>query len=167
MHPDRPNLHQGAATDGDTMLAMCDLNGNGVIDIEEVFGDRTLDPMTKKPLRAPNGFEALKAVAKSIQKANLNLKIVTVNATGTQFVFLKELKRGMQAIGCDLGFIHDHNVVQLEPLDGVFAVDVTNYRETPDDVRNGMRFAEKGTFLDEQNVSWEVDDVWFTGRRKS
>jgi hypothetical protein len=161
LHPDQPNLHQSAATDGDKMLAMCDLNGNGVIDIQEVFGDETLHPVTKQALNASNGFEALRLVAEEVQALCPNQHITHRNATGSLIVYLKELQKGLQELGCSLGFIHDENIRTLEPLDGAVAVDVSGYRETPDDVRDGIMYKEKSSFVDERNNTWEVDDVWF------
>jgi hypothetical protein len=160
LNPDHPERHQGAAVNGDKMLAMSDLNSNGVIDISEVFGDQTVNPVTGKPLNAQNGFVALFMVAQIMQDLNPESQIIT-NQERSTLVAIPALQAALRQVGHDLGFISDNNVSQLEPIRDVIAVDVTDYIETPDDVRSGMTYAQKGFYLDNQNRAWEVVDVWF------
>jgi hypothetical protein len=160
LSPEHPERHQGAAVNGDKMLAMSDLNGNGVIDITEVFGDQTVSPVTGKPLNAPNGFVALLLVAQIMQEFTPQSQIV-VKLDGSTLVDIPALQAALRQVGRDLGFIGDNNVSQLEPIRDVTAVDVSDFIETFDDVRSGMTYAQKGFYLDNQNRPWKVVDVWF------
>ncbi|KAI3642825.1 hypothetical protein MP228_012380 [Amoeboaphelidium protococcarum] len=160
-------LHAGAVG-GDMMLALPDVNGNGQIDIEEVFGNRLLSPFTKVSYKAANGFEALHKLAIeadsqplcSVRSTNLKNKSVLVS--------LPKLKACLQLYGYDLGFISGDNVKVLQPLAQVDTVDVVDYLETPDDSLGGITHAQKGHYYDHSGVKWRVDDVWFmTGRSQS
>ena len=75
---------------------------------------------------------------------------------------LPRLKRALQRIGCDLGFISDDNTRKLESLVDIEWVQVKNYQEDPNDQLNGIRFAQKGFYLDAAGMRWGVDDVWFS-----
>jgi hypothetical protein len=161
----RPFARTGGAFNGDMMLAMCDLNGNGVIDIQEVFGDKTIDPDTRKPLHLANGFQSLQAIGKEMQRKYVDLNIFVnrdSSAPNTTWVILPQLKIALQRQGCDLGFISDNDITTLYPLGDVFAVNVVTYQETPDDIRSdGTVFKEKGSYYDLSGAKRKVDDVWF------
>ena len=154
-------IHNGAATNGDKMLAMCDLNGDGEIDYREVFGDGTVDPFTRRPLYAANGFIALQQVAESAQADNPDLRLFSRSSDGSLLVSLPQLKQALRRIQCDLGFISDQNTNILEPLNSVVWVQVTQYQRDDAELRDGIRFAQKGFYLDAQGRRWGVDDVWF------
>ena len=156
-----PTIRNGAATDGDKMLAMCEFSGNGEIDYREVFGDGTVDPFTHRPLNADNGFIALHRVAESAQSQNLDLKLFSRSGDGSLLVDLPQLKTALQRIGCDLGVISDENTRQLEPLSDIEWVQVTNYQQDDNDEHDGIRFAQKGWYLDSAGRRFGVDDVWF------
>ena len=145
------------------MLAMCEFSGNGEIDYREVFGDGTVDPFTRRPLHAANGFIALQRVAESAQRKYRDLKLFTISNDGILLVSLPQLKLALQRIHCDLGFISDSNTQNLEPLVNAEWVQVTQYQQDDNDVRDGIQFAQKGFYLDAAGVRWGVDDVWFPG----
>lgn len=157
----------GAATNGDKMLAMCDINNNDEIDHSEVFGDGTIDPFTRRPLQAADGFIALKAVALSASKKYPDLKIFGLSEQDTVLVNLRNLQRALQRIQCNLGFISDTNVRNLESLRDTEWIKVTNYLNTPNDVQNGVAFAQKSWYLDTSGKRWGADDVWFHANANS
>ncbi|KAI3638279.1 hypothetical protein MIR68_003890 [Amoeboaphelidium protococcarum] len=152
--------HVGAATDGDKMLAMSDTNQNGVIDSQEVFGDRTISPLTKKPYQARNGFEALKMLVSELSPICGNLYIDMI---GT-YVDTDKLRECLKQIGSDLGFISDSNVRVLEDLGDVQAINVADYIDTPEDNQDGIGHYQKSDFLDRLGRKRKVDDVWFRKR---
>ncbi|MBQ7450307.1 hypothetical protein IJS77_02725, partial [bacterium] len=106
-------IADGAATGGDKMLAMSDLNKNGKIDGAEVFGNETVSPFTGKKLNAANGFEALKQIA---QEAKEYTGIDCMNGSK---VDVQKLQKALAKIGVNLGFVSDDNVKDLENLYGV------------------------------------------------
>ncbi|KAI3652787.1 hypothetical protein MP228_002212 [Amoeboaphelidium protococcarum] len=152
--------HVGAATGGDKMLAMSDTNQNGVIDSQEVFGDRTISPLTKKPYQARNGFEALKMLVSELSPICGNLYIDKI---GT-YVDTDKLRGCLKQIGSDLGFISDSNVRVLEDLGDVLAINVADYIDSPEDNQDGIGHYQKSVFLDRLGRKRKVDDVWFRKR---
>ncbi|KAI3649532.1 hypothetical protein MP228_005164 [Amoeboaphelidium protococcarum] len=153
-------LHAGA-DGGDVMLAMPDMNGNGQIDIEEVFGNRTLSPFTNVSYKAANGFEALHKLAIEADAQPLCTEKSANPKDKSVLVSLPKLKACLQKYGHDLGFISGDNVKVLQPLNQVDTVDVVDYVETPDDCKGGMKHAQKGHYYDKAGHEWRVDDVWF------
>ncbi|KAI3632925.1 hypothetical protein MIR68_009000 [Amoeboaphelidium protococcarum] len=153
-------LHAGA-DGGDVMLAMPDMNGNGQIDIEEVFGNRTLSPFTNVSYKAANGFEALHQLAIEADAQPLCTEKSANPKDKSVLVSLPKLKACLQKYGHDLGFISGDNVKVLQPLNQVDTVDVVDYVETPDDCKGGMKHAQKGHYYDKAGHEWRVDDVWF------
>ncbi|KAI3630747.1 hypothetical protein MIR68_012182 [Amoeboaphelidium protococcarum] len=153
-------LHAGA-DGGDVMLAMPDINGNGQIDIEEVFGNRTLSPFTNVSYKAANGFEALHKLAIEADAQPLCIETSANPKDKSVLVSLPKLKACLQMYGHDLGFISGDNVKVLQPLNQVDTVDVVDYVETPDDCKSGMKHAQKGHYYDKSGHEWRVDDVWF------
>ncbi|MEW5819718.1 MAG: hypothetical protein AB1782_05970 [Cyanobacteriota bacterium] len=145
----------GAATGGDKMLAMGDINGNGKIDGTEVFGDKTVDPFTGKELKANNGFEALKDVAKSAEK---HTGIKCMDDEGN--VDLKKLKMALEMSGKgSLGMISDNNVTKLEGLGDAAKINVNQYinqQQTGDVQHNQI-----GSYQTDTGQTHRVDDVWF------
>jgi hypothetical protein len=81
----------GAATNGDKMLAMCDFNKNGQIDGEEVFGEETVDPFGGGPIHAPNGFEALRVIAETAKRKAVKRTIFRIDGRN-RFVNVLELR---------------------------------------------------------------------------
>ncbi|KAI3649545.1 hypothetical protein MP228_005177 [Amoeboaphelidium protococcarum] len=153
-------LHAGA-DGGDVMLAMPDMNGNGQIDIEEVFGNRTLSPFTNMSYKAANGFEALHMLAIEADNQPLCTEKSANPKDKSVLVSLPKLKACLQKYGHDLGFISGDNVKVLQPLNQVDTVDVVDYVETPDDCKGGTKHAQKGHYYDKAGHEWRVDDVWF------
>ncbi len=143
----------GAAVNGDKMLAMKDLNGNGVIDGAEVFGDKTVDPFTGKAIGAANGFDALKSVAESAEKAT-GIKCYTNGE-----VDLEALNKALGSVGQSLGFISDDNVTELEALSKVKSINVDSYKTQNDTGDVQHRQLGSATFKDGTSAS--VHDVWF------
>ncbi|KAI3637812.1 hypothetical protein MIR68_004461 [Amoeboaphelidium protococcarum] len=159
--PSNPNQQDGGAVGGDKMLAMSDLNGNGVVDIQEVFGDHTLSPFTKKPYHAANGFDALYMLAlemQSIPKCKFQLVKKDHNSVLVSLIFMRKC---LNLHNVQLGFISDTNISNLEELGDVDQVDVTDYVNTPQDVRDGVLHGQKGSFYSQDGTQWKVDDVWF------
>ncbi|KAI3637414.1 hypothetical protein MIR68_004063 [Amoeboaphelidium protococcarum] len=159
--PSNPNQQDGGAVGGDKMLAMSDLNGNGVVDIQEVFGDHTLSPFTKKPYHAANGFDALYMLAlemQSISECKFQLVKKDHNSVLVSLIFMRKC---LNLHNVQLGFISDTNISNLEELGDVDQVDVTDYVNTPQDVRDGVLHGQKGSFYAQDGTQWKVDDVWF------
>lgn len=146
----------GAATNGDKMLAMSDINGNGKVDGQEVFGDQTVDPFTGKALNAANGFEALKMVAESAQNAT-GMKCIDANG----LVDLKALKSALQTKGVNLGFVSDNNNSKLEDLTKVAYINTKDYA-TVNDGKGSVQHNQQGTSIFEDGTNAKTDDVWFT-----
>ena len=144
----------GAATDGDKMLAMTDLNGNGKIDGAEVFGDKTVSPFSGKSINAANGFEALKAIAEEAKQ------YTGIDCMNGSKVDVKKLQQALAKVGVSLGFISDDNVSNLENLYGVSTIDVGNYT-TSQRTGNKVEHLQHSTYTDENGVEFKVDDVWF------
>ena len=91
------------------MLAMSDLNNNGKIDGEEVFGNETRSPFTGKKLNAANGFEALKMIAKEAEEYT-GIKCINNNQ-----VDMQKLQMALEdAKKVKLGLISEDNVTNLE-----------------------------------------------------
>jgi len=148
----------GAAVNGDKMLAMSPMNKDKVITGREVFGDHTIDPFTGFPLKAANGFIALKKVAISAQK-NTGIKCLE----GT-YVDARKLKAALKkAKKGDLGLISDNNITVLEPLGDVAKIN-TDYKQVvfnKEDTAN-VKHRQIGNWLDVKNISHIIHDVWFS-----
>lgn len=145
----------GAATNGDKMLAMSDINGNGSIDGAEVFGEDTVDPFTGKKLNAANGFEALAQLASSATK---HTGIICMDVDGN--VNLQSLKRALATVGINLGFVSDANNSMIEELDKVISINTANYTNSSE-TSNGVHHAQQGTYTDENGNIFKAHDVWF------
>ncbi len=144
----------GAAINGDKMLAMSDINGNGVVDGTEVFGDKTISPFSGKALNAANGFEALKLIA---QEAETYAGINCINANGD--VDLKKLQEALKTVNINLGFISDKNNTKLEDLAHVASINVANYTEQQD--TGEVQHNQLGSYTDTDGQTHKTDDVWF------
>lgn len=145
----------GAATNGDKMLAMSDINGNGTIDGAEVFGDDTIDPFTGKKLNAANGFEALAQLASSATK---HTGIICMDVDGN--VNLQSLKRALATVGINLGFVSDVNNSTIEELEKVVTINTANYTNSNEE-SNGAIHGQQGTYTDENGNVYKAHDVWF------
>ncbi len=146
-------IADGAATGGDKMLAMSDLNNNGKIDGEEVFGNETRSPFTGKKLNAANGFEALKMIAKEAEEYT-GIKCINNNQ-----VDMQKLQMALEdAKKVKLGLISDDNVTNLESLNDVSKISL-DYQENEDD--SSVAHRQLGNFFDAAGNSLKVDDVWF------
>ncbi len=115
----------GAAVNGDKMLAMSDLNNNGKIDGSEVFGNYTISPFTKKAINASNGFEALKAIA---IEAEQYTGITCINGNS---IDIKKLSEALARYGVKLGLIGDNNTSKLEALGDIATIN-TGYKNVSD-----------------------------------
>jgi len=159
---DQNGAADGAAANGDKMLAMGDLNHNGKIDGSEVFGNETIDPFTGAKINAANGFEALKVIAQSAE-AKTGEKIINENGK----VDLVKLQAALKSVGSDLGLISGENVTNLEALGDISKISV-NYEDKNDDVdymtnnlNNDYLSMQQGSYETADGQSHKVDDVWF------
>lgn len=141
----------GAATGGDKMLAMSDLNNNKKIDGAEVFGTGTISPFTKRPLNARNGFEALRMIATEASQASGS----ALTAGGK--IDMQGLANALKKSGVTLGFISDSNVVTVEALRDVKYVSL---RYTESNSSGTPAHRQLGQF-ESSSGSFPVDDVWF------
>jgi len=147
----------GAAVNGDKMLAMSPMYKDKVITGKEVFGDHTIDPFTGFPVKAKDGFIALKKVAISAQK-HTGIKCLE----GT-YVDVRKLKAAMKkAKKGNLGLISDDNITYLEPLGKVAKIN-TDYKQVAINKQdtNDIKHRQIGNWLDVKNVSHIMHDVWF------
>ena len=153
---DGDGIADGAATDGDKMLAMSDINGNGKIDGAEVFGNKTVNPFTGEAINAKNGFEALKEIALSAELYSGTICIEDGN------VNLKKLQKILAKKGIKLGFVSGINNTSLEELSKIEKINIFDYKETQEfgDVQHNQQGS--GTNSDGSIV--KVDDVWFRTR---
>lgn len=148
----------GAAVKGDKMLAMSPIYGNKkFITGKEVFGDHTLDPFTGKPLKAANGFIALKLTAISAEK-HTGVKCMEGSYANVKKLnaALRKAKKGK------LGLISGHNITKLEPLGKVAKINtdymqVASFSEDEIDVKH----RQISNWLDIKNISHVIHDVWF------
>ncbi len=146
-------IADGAATGGDKMLAMSDLNGNGKIDGQEVFGNETVSPFTGKKLNAANGFEALKMIAQEAEEFT-GIKCIKNNQ-----VDLQKLQMALEdAKKVKLGLISDDNITNLEALGDAAKISL-DYTENDDNSEVAHR--QLGNFFDTQGNSFKIDDIWF------
>ena len=143
----------GAAVNGDKMLAMSDMNGNSKIDGSEVFGDQTVDPFTGKKINAANGFEALKEVAKSAYDKT------GIKCLNNGNVDLQALKLALSTIGINLGFISDNNITELEDLAHVKSINVENYAQQKES--GDVQHNQLGSYTSNDGKTYKTDDVWF------
>lgn len=146
----------GAATGGDKMLAMSDINGNKKIDGQEVFGDQTVSPFTGEKINAANGFEALKVIAEQAKQ------YTGIDCIKNGSVDLQSLKAALAKVGVNLGFISDGNTTQLEDLGHIAAINVEDYAEAnaTGDVQN----RQLGSYTDTDGSTQKIDDVWFASQ---
>ncbi len=143
----------GAATDGDKMLAMGDLNKNGKIDGSEVFGNETISPISGKKLNSANGFEALKQVAQEVQDKT-GSKIIKSGK-----VDVPELKKALEKLGVGtLGLIEGDNVTKLESLGDVKSI---NTQYTEQDATGDVQHRQLGSYQSADGQTHKIDDVWF------
>ena len=150
-------IADGAATNGDKMLAMSDINGNGKIDGAEVFGNKTVNPFTGEAINAKNGFEALKEVALYAELYSGTSCIEDGN------VNLKNLQKVLEKKGIRLGFVSDTNNTTIEKLSKIEKINVDNYEETPE--YGLVQHNQRGSGTNSDGTNVKVDDVWFrTGR---
>ena len=143
----------GAAINGDKMLAMSDTNSNGKIDGTEVFGSQTVNPFTGEKINAANGFDALKEVAKSAYSKT------GINCINNGNVDLQALKAALALIGVKLGFISDDNVTELEDLAHVKSINVENY--TQQKQTGDVQHNQLGSYTSTDGKLYKTDDVWF------
>ena len=143
----------GAASGGDKMLAMGDLNGNGRVDGSEVFGNETVNPFTGEKFNAANGFEALKMIAESARR---HTGIDCMDDNGN--VDVQKLKTALESVGVDLGLISDDNVTNLESLGDIATIN-THYTEQNDS--GDVQHRQSGNYTDTNGQTHKADDVWF------
>ncbi len=151
---DGDGIADGAATDGDKMLAMSDMNANGQIDGTEVFGNKTVNPFTGEAINAANGFEALKLVAQSAESVT---GLDCIDADGN--VTIATLKQALATVGVNLGFISDANNTELEDIKDVTSINTSSYKEV--DATGAVQNRQLGSYVDADGNVQSVDDVWF------
>lgn len=156
---DGNGIADGAATGGDKMLAMSDINGSGSIDGNEVFGDQTVSPFTGEKINAANGFEALKVIAQQAEQ------YTGVKCYSNGQVDLQALKAALATVGVNLGFISDNNTTELEDLAHVAALNVDDYDEV--DATGDAQHRQQGSYVDTTGNTYGADDVWFKNRTKA
>ncbi len=150
-------IADGAAANGDKMLAMSDINGNGVIDGSEIFGNQTVSPFTGKVLEVSNGFEALKLIALEAEE------YTGINCINDGNVNLAELQNALRSVGKNLGFISDENVTNLESLGHVASINVDDYSEIDDS--GDAQFKQIGHYTDNEGNQYQAGDFWFKGKK--
>lgn len=150
---DNNGYADGAATGGDKMLAMSDMNGNAHIDGGEVFGDQTISPFTGEKLNAKNGFEALKMIAEQAQEHT------GINCISNGEVNLSQLQSALKSVGINLGFISDGNITELEDLGHVASINVQDYTEQ--DESGEVQHRQLGSYTDTEGQQYKTNDVWF------
>ena len=150
---DNNGTKDGAAVNGDKMLAMSDMNKNGKVDGTEVFGDQTVNPFTGKKINAKNGFEALKAVAESAYIAT------GIRCLNNGEVDLQALKSALSRIGINLGFISGDNTSNLEDLAHVASINVENYIQQ--NQSGDVQHNQLGSYKSVDGKTYKTDDVWF------
>ena len=142
----------GAASKGDKMLAMSDMNKSGEIDGSEVLGDQTVSPFTKQKLNASNGFEALAKLAVEAEKYT---GIACISAEGD--VDLSKLQSALKTVGVDIGFISEDNVTELEGLAHVASINVARYVN----VNKNNAQIQTSYYTDKSGKKYNASDVWF------
>ena len=145
----------GAAVDGDKMLAMSDLNGNGTIDGKEVFGNATISPFTKKPLNAANGFEALKMIAEEAKARGCDC----IDKDGN--VDLKKLSEELAKVRVKLGFVSDRNNTGIEDLAHVASINVNQYANHNIADDENIQIGQAGSYTDTDGNNWMASDFWY------
>lgn len=153
---DGNGIADGAATGGDKMLAMSDMNGNGKVDGSEVFGDQTVSPFTGEKINATNGFEALKTIAQQAEEKT------GIKCYSGGLVDLQALKSALATVGVNLGFISDDNVTELEDLAHVVALNVDNYNQV--DAEGDVQHRQQGSYVANNGQTYGANDVWFKDR---
>jgi uncharacterized membrane protein len=139
---------------------MSDINGNGSIDGNEVFGNNTVSPFSGKALNAANGFEALKLLA---QEAEENTGIKCYN---NGQVDLAALKSALATVGVNLGYISDSNTTEIEDLEkyDIASITVDDY-EVSENETGDVQHRQQGTATTTDGTSVKTDDVWFRNRK--
>ena len=150
---DGNGIADGAAINGDKMLAMSDINGNANIDGQEVFGDQTVSPFSKQKLNAANGFEALKLIAEEAKE------YTGIDCMKNGSVDLQALNQALATVGIKLGFISGYNTSEVEDLGDVAAINVENYKET--EATGDVQHRQLGSYTDSEGNTYKADDVWF------
>lgn len=145
----------GAATGGDKMLAMGDIDGDGQITGKEVFGNETVDPFTGQKVNAANGFDALAKVAKSAEQ-HTGIKCVDENGE----VDLQKLKQAMEQSGKgSLGMISGNNTTKLEGLGDASKINTNNYSNHNE---SGLvQHNQQGSYTDANGQKHSIHDIWF------
>jgi len=142
-----------AATGGDKMLSLGDVNNDGNIDGAEVFGDQTLSPFTGKPLNASNGFEALRMIAEEAQT------ITGIKCFRGGNVDLRALKQALETAGVSsLGLISGINTTVIDDLGDIASVNVDGYSNTSDATHR-----QQGYYTDANGNTYGADDIWVEG----
>jgi hypothetical protein len=144
-------IADGAATGGDKMLAMSDIDGNETINGAEIFGNNTISPFTKQALNAENGFEALAMIAKEAEDRGYECMDDEGN------VDLQALNNALRTVaGVSLGFISDDNTSTVEDLAHVASINVGVYSGR--NVETGE--IQVGTYTDNTGKKYSAFEVW-------
>ena len=143
----------GAAVGGDKMLAFSDITGDGKVGGQEVFGNKTVSPFTKKAINAKNGFEALKIVAQQAKQ------YTGIDCMDGNDVDILKLQQALNKVGVTLGFVGGANTTKMESLHGVSKINVGDYTESNETGK--VQHRQQGTFTTINGETGKVDDVWF------
>lgn len=155
----------GAATNGDKMLAMCDLNKNGIIDGTEIFSHLTEFPLFPTQNKSANGFAALHRVAQALAFKYPDLSIVRW-FKGKRYVLLEVLQTALKRMNCNLGFISDDNrdPAKLEAFGHVLGIDVTGFVTNSSAImgNDGIIRYHTSTYFDSDGIIHPVAGLFFS-----
>ena len=149
-------VEDGTAIGGDKMLAFSDISGDGKVGGQEVFGDKTVSPFTKKAINAKNGFEALRIVAQQAKE------YTGIDCMDGNDVDILKLQQALNKVGVTLGFVAGANTTKLESLHGVAKINVKNYTEG--NATGTVQHRQQGSYTDVDGNTYGANDVWFRNR---
>lgn len=157
---DGDNIADGTAITGDKVLVMTDLNGNNKIDGAEVFGNFTIDPVSKKPLNVRNGFEALITIAKNL-KAATGIDCYTEESLIDLYKLREALLKATNN-SITLGYISEDKVTELEPLESVDATGIhIDYSENSYNSKDTVQHRQVSYYVTKDGSKYKIDDIWF------
>ena len=147
-------VKDGSANGGDKMLAMSDMNGNGIIDGAEVFGNYTVSPFTKKALNAKNGFDALKKIAQEAKE------YTGIDCMVGDSVDVKKLAEALAKQNIRLGLVGGNNSTILDALGDIQSINLA-YKSVNEDADDKIKHSEISTYTAADGTKYMVHDVTF------
>lgn len=159
--------HSVAAVNGDKMLSIGDLDGDGKIEGTEVLGNFTVSPFTGQALGAANGFDALDKLASEV------LKYMGINVystyQGTKTVDMAALKSALEqataqgkTVGkATVGLISDSNTKTLEGIGTLKYIGVAGTTANTAAYANTTDASHKqvGFYIDSSGKVWGAVDA--------